>query len=101
MQAEPAFSARALPVALWLGLGVPAVFAAHAAAMFALYAAGVRSSLLLFALPFAAALAGYFFVARASGVFNRRIAACGALALLLACLSCCGGMAWAFTTFGT
>ena len=92
---------RVLPVALWLGLGVPIVFAGHVAATFGLYAAGDSSGVLFLILPFVAALAGYFFVARASGIFRRGGVACGAAAFLLACVSCCVGMAWAFNTFGT
>ena len=98
MPSEP--SSRALPAALWLGLSVPVIFAAHAAAIFALYAAGVSFVLLLF-LTFAAAFAAYFFVVRASGVFRRGGAVCGFVAFLLAFLSCYAGVFWAFNTYGT
>ena len=77
------------------------IFAGHVAATFELYAAGDSSGLLFLVLPFVAAVAGYFFVARASGIFGHGSVACGGAALILACLSCCAGMTWAFNTFGT
>ena len=86
---------------MWLGLGFPATFAGHAAAMFALYASGVASELGFFAFPFVAAFTGYYFVLLRSGITRSSRSARSAAALLLACVSCVAGMSWSFTTFGT
>ena len=85
----------------WLGFGLPVTFAGHAATMFAVYASGVGSELGFFALPFAAAFSGYYFILLRSQVTHTSRVARSAIAFVLACVSCVVGMSWSFTTFGT
>jgi hypothetical protein len=93
--------ASRLSAAAWLGLGLPFAFAAHASAMFAVYAADGGSELWFFAVPFIAAFTAYYFVLLRSGVTRNSKVGRSIIAFVFSCVSCVAGMSWSFTTFGT